>query len=118
MPSQSLYDHPAVPMRIDGRGSKASLPASGFRSGSRGSMPKAACASRKRSTGRHDQRNLVAHRGNVNNLWGMRKNVLITAVLCMAALPLLPARAQEPSDTAEIRSLELKMLDCYKQRQV
>jgi ketosteroid isomerase-like protein len=81
-------------------------------------MPKAPCASRKRSTGRHDQRNLVAHRGNVKNLWGMRKNALITAVLCMAALPPLPAQAQEPTATAEVRALELKMLDCYKHRQV
>jgi hypothetical protein len=36
----------------------------------------------------------------------------------MAALPLVRARAQGPSDTTEIRSLELKMLDCYKHRQV
>lgn len=48
----------------------------------------------------------------------MRTNALITAVLCMAALPLLPAGAQEPNGTAEIRALELKMLDCYKHRQV
>jgi ketosteroid isomerase-like protein len=48
----------------------------------------------------------------------MRKNALMTAVLCMAALPLLSARAQEPIDAAEIRALELKMLDCYKHRQV
>jgi len=81
-------------------------------------MAKAPCASRKRSTGRRDQRNLVAHCGNVKNLRGMRKSAVITAVLCMAALPHLPARAQEPTGTGEIRTLELKMLDCYKQRQV
>ena len=48
----------------------------------------------------------------------MRKNVLITALLCMAALPLVPARAQESSETENVRALELKMLDCYKLRQV
>jgi len=40
MPSQSLYDHPAVPMRMDERGSKAPLPAFGLRSESGGPMPK------------------------------------------------------------------------------
>ncbi len=48
----------------------------------------------------------------------MRKKRLFIAVLCIAALPLIRARAQGPSDTGEIRSLELKMLDCYKHRQV
>jgi hypothetical protein len=48
----------------------------------------------------------------------MRKKNLITAVLCLAALPHLSARAQDSTDTAEIRTLELKMLDCYKHRQV
>jgi ketosteroid isomerase-like protein len=48
----------------------------------------------------------------------MRKSALITAVLWMAALPHLPAEAQEPTGTVEIRTLELKLLDCYKQRQV
>ena len=81
-------------------------------------MARAPCASRKRSTGRRDQRNLVAHRGNVKNRWGMRKNAFMTVVLCMVALPHLPARAQDPTETAEIRTLELKMLDCYKHRQV
>lgn len=81
-------------------------------------MQRAPCASRKRSTGRRDQRNLAAHRRNVKNLWGMRKNALLTAVLCIAALPLLPAEAQEATGTSEIRALELKMLDCYKHRQV
>ena len=33
-------------------------------------------------------------------------------------MSLVPARAQGPSETAEIRALELKMLDCYKLRQV
>jgi len=46
----------------------------------------------------------------------MRKNRLLIAVLCMSALPLVSARAQGSSD--EIRALELKMLDCYKLRQV
>jgi hypothetical protein len=54
----------------------------------------------------------------VKNLWGMRKNALITAVLCVAALPQLTARAQEPNGPGEIRTLELKLLDCYKNRQV
>jgi ketosteroid isomerase-like protein len=48
----------------------------------------------------------------------MPKKRLLTAVLFLAVLPLIPARAQEPSDTAEIRSLELKIADWYRHRQV
>ena len=48
----------------------------------------------------------------------MRKGLLIVAALCvMAALP-AASRAQQASQTAEIRALEMKMLDCYKHRQV
>jgi len=39
-------------------------------------------------------------------------------LLSMAALPLAISRAQESSDAAEVRSLEIKLLDCYKHRQV
>ena len=48
----------------------------------------------------------------------MRQKRLFTAVLCLAALPLVPARAQESPDAAEIRSLELKIADWYKHRQI
>ena len=48
----------------------------------------------------------------------MRKGLLIVAALCvMAALP-AASGAQQASQTAEIRALEMKMLDCYKHRQV
>jgi len=55
---------------------------------------------------------------NVKYLRGMRKSRLLSAALCLSAMSLVPARAQGPSETAEIRALELKMLDCYKLRQV
>lgn len=48
----------------------------------------------------------------------MRKKRLFAAVLCLAAAPLVPARAQESPDAAEIRSLELKIADWYKHRQI
>lgn len=48
----------------------------------------------------------------------MGKGVLIFAALCVSVLPLGSLRAQQASDVSEIRSLELKMLDCYKRRQV
>ena len=47
----------------------------------------------------------------------MRKNRYFTAVLWLAVIPLAPARAQE-SEAGNVRALELKMLDCYKLRQV
>jgi len=52
------------------------------------------------------------------NRWDMRRNRLILAALCLAAIPLVPARAQESAEAANIKTLELKMLDCYKLRQV
>ncbi len=48
----------------------------------------------------------------------MRRKRLLTAVLCLAALPQITARAQESSDAAEIRSLELRIADWYKHRQI
>lgn len=38
------------------------------------------------------------------------------AALCLAVMPLM--RAQESAEAATVRALELKMLDCYKLRQV
>ena len=65
-----------------------------------------------------DERNLVADPLNMKYLRGMGKNRLLRAVLCLSALAPVTARTQAPTDTGEIRSLELKMLDCYKHRQV
>jgi hypothetical protein len=48
----------------------------------------------------------------------MGKGILILAVLCVGVLPLQSLHAQQASDPSEIRALELKMLDCYKHRQV
>lgn len=48
----------------------------------------------------------------------MRKLLFSWAVICLAAMPLLCYGAQESSDSGEIRSLELKMLDCYKHHDV
>src|SRR6478736_5650066 len=46
----------------------------------------------------------------------MRKRGLM-AVLCLAVVATVSARAQESGEAA-IRALELKMLECYKHRQV
>ena len=40
------------------------------------------------------------------------------AALCVMAASPAASRAQQASQTAEIRGLEMKMLDCYKHRQV
>jgi ketosteroid isomerase-like protein len=48
----------------------------------------------------------------------MRKMRLVAMLLCMAVLPFAVCRAQESSETSEIRTLELRLLDCYKHRQV
>ena len=48
----------------------------------------------------------------------MGQGVLILATLWIGLLPLQSLGADQPSDAAEIRSLEVKMLDCYKHRQV
>jgi len=48
----------------------------------------------------------------------MRQKRLLTAALCLAALPLVAGRAQDTGDAAEIRALELKVADWYKNRQV
>ena len=53
----------------------------------------------------------------------MRKRFFTVAVLCAAVVPLAALQAQQSSaqqssDAAEVRSLELKLLDCYKLRQV
>jgi hypothetical protein len=49
---------------------------------------------------------------------GDMRQRLFSAVLCLAVVPLIPARAQEAPDAAEIRSLELKVADWYKHRQI
>jgi ketosteroid isomerase-like protein len=48
----------------------------------------------------------------------MRKRAFIGAVLCATLAPFVSLCAQQSSDAADIRALELKMLDCYRHRQV
>jgi len=48
----------------------------------------------------------------------MRKRLLIVVVLCGMAVSPASSRAQQPSQTAEIRALEVKMLDYYQHHQV
>jgi ketosteroid isomerase-like protein len=67
---------------------------------------------------RSDERNLAGDSWNMNNLSDMRQNRLLTAALVLAALPLAPVRAQEGSDAAEVRTLEMKIADWYKNRQI
>ena len=47
----------------------------------------------------------------------MQKRFRLVAVVCALLVPLIPSWAQQ-SPEADIRTLELKMLDCYKHRQV
>ncbi len=48
----------------------------------------------------------------------MRKEFFMAAALCLALLPVGVLQAEQASETAEIRALELKMLECCKLRQV
>lgn len=75
-------------------------------------------ANGKRSTATGDERNLAPINWYMKNLGDMRRMRLLAMLLCMAALPLVIAGAQESSDAAEVRSLEIKLLDYYKHRQV
>lgn len=46
-----------------------------------------------------------------------KRAFFIAAVVCLTVFP-LGLRAQDSSDTAAIRALELKLLDCYKRHEV
>ena len=46
-----------------------------------------------------------------------KRAFFIAAFVCLTTLP-LALRAQDSSDTAAIRALELKLLDCYKHHEV
>ena len=48
----------------------------------------------------------------------MGKGFLMTVLVCATILSSAIVRAQESSDAAEVHALELKMLDCYKLRQI
>ncbi len=48
----------------------------------------------------------------------MCRNWFVVGVLCATVFLLPSVRADETSDAAEIRALELKMLDCYKRHEV
>jgi ketosteroid isomerase-like protein len=48
----------------------------------------------------------------------MRIRLAFVLTLCMFAATVVPLAAQEKSDAAEIRTLELKWTESYKQRQV
>jgi ketosteroid isomerase-like protein len=47
-----------------------------------------------------------------------KRAFFIAAVVCLTIFPFAGLRAQESSDTAAIRALELKLLDCYKHHEV
>ena len=48
----------------------------------------------------------------------MRKTLFWVLLLCMVGMSALPQEAQEQSEAAKIRALELKLMDAYKQRQL
>lgn len=48
---------------------------------------------------------------------GMRKILLSAVTLCLLTVPLIRAMAQEDSDAAQVRALDFKLTEAYKQRQ-
>ena len=116
MPSQSLYDHPAVPMRI--RGATPGWLESAFAGRFASEDAINSKTNPERSTGTGDERNLVGHYANVKNAWGMPKNGLLAVLLCVACFPLIVFGGDESPDAATIRSAEMKIAEAYKSRQV
>ena len=51
------------------------------------------------------------------NMEGMRKILLSAVTLCLLTVPLIRAMAQEDSDAAQVRALDFKLTEAYKQRQ-
>ena len=49
---------------------------------------------------------------------GMGKGFLIAALVCATIFSSGVVRAEESSEAAEIRALEVRMLDCYRLRQI
>lgn len=47
----------------------------------------------------------------------MRKILLSAVTLCLLTVPLVRATAQEDSDAAQVRALDFKLTEAYKQRQ-
>ncbi len=47
-----------------------------------------------------------------------KRLLFIGAVVCVTVLPRLCLLAQEPSDAANLRALELKLADCYEHHEV
>jgi len=60
----------------------------------------------------------VADYRNVKDSSDMRKMLFLAVVLCLTVLQIAVCSGQESSDAANIRTLELKVADLYKQRQV
>jgi ketosteroid isomerase-like protein len=48
----------------------------------------------------------------------MPKIILLALALCLLASSAFDARAQEESDAAKVRALEVKLMESYKQRQI
>lgn len=48
----------------------------------------------------------------------MRRSLFLAFIVCAMVQPFVDAVAQENPEAATVRSLELKLADCYKQRQV
>jgi ketosteroid isomerase-like protein len=47
---------------------------------------------------------------------GMRKILMWAATLCLLAVPLIGATAQQDSDAAQVRALDFKLTEAYKER--
>ena len=60
----------------------------------------------------------MADYGNVKDYSDMRKKLFWAVLLWMTVVPIAICGAQDSSEAANIRALELKVADLYKQRQV
>jgi ketosteroid isomerase-like protein len=48
----------------------------------------------------------------------MRRTLFSALMLCLMAIPSILPEAQEESEADKVRALEVKLMDCYKQRQL
>ncbi len=61
---------------------------------------------------------LAAAAGTMKDITNMRRTLFSALMLCLMAIPSILPEAQEESEADQVRALEVKLMDCYKQRQL